>query len=107
MQKVFVNKNTNMVEQILKIKSYDELPDNYFPNCYPIEDDLDNVNGYNLRYNKETEEFEEVEGLPAKDEVEIVEKNEDIKQLKEENEELKARIEKLESLVNQAVLNVR
>ena len=107
MQKVFINKETNMVEQILKVETYEELSNDYFLNCYPVEDALDEVNGYNLRYNKETEEFEEVEGLPAKDEVEIVEKNEDIKQLKEENEELKARIEKLESLVNRAVLNVR
>lgn len=107
MQKVFINKKTNMVEQILKVETYEELSNDYFPNCYPIEDDLDKVNAYNLRYNKETGEFEEVEGLPAKEEVKVIEKNEDIKQLKEENEELKARIEKLESLVNQTVLNVR
>lgn len=103
MQKIFINKETNMVEQILKVESYEELSDDYFPNCYPIEDALNKINGYNLRYNKGTERFEEVEGLLAKDEVEIIEKNEDIKQLKEENEDLKNRIEKLENLVNQAV----
>ena len=52
MQKVFINKETNMVEQILKVETYEELSNDYFLNCYPVEDALDEVNGYNLRYNK-------------------------------------------------------
>lgn len=107
MQKVFINKETNMVEQILKVETCEELPDDYFNNCYAVIDEDEIINGYNVRYNTDSQEFEIVAGLKPKDEVEIVEKNEHIKQLKEENEELKARIEKLESLVNQAVLNVR
>lgn len=114
MQKIFVNKDTNIVEQILKVETYEELPDNYFENCYPILDEEDKINAYNLRYNKETGEFKKVEGVPAKDEVKIIEKNEDINQLKAENEKLKkdneklkkdnkefkSRLEKVEELLN-------
>lgn len=102
MQKIFVNKDTNMVEQILKVESYDELPDNYFNNCYSVIDEEEKINAYNLRYNKETNEFEIVEGLKAKDEA-IVEETlskEDYNNLKKENEDLKSRIEKLEELLN-------
>lgn len=109
MNKVFCNKETDMVEQILGVKTIDELPDDYFPNCYAIMDEDEKVDAYNLKYNKETKEFETVEGIPAKDEV-VVEKkvpNTDIEQLKKENEELKkeneefkTRLEKLEELLN-------
>ena len=27
-----------MVEQILKVETYNELPDDYFPNCYAVID---------------------------------------------------------------------
>jgi len=102
MNKVYINNETNMVEQILKVETYDELPDDYFPNCYPIEDIEEKINAYNLKYNKETKKFEVVEGIKAKDEVIVIKQPtaEDFNNLKEENEELKARLEKLEELLN-------
>jgi FtsZ-binding cell division protein ZapB len=112
MQKIFINKETDMVEQILKVETNDELPDNYFPNCYAIIDEEDKINAYNLKYNKETKEFEVVEGLPAKDEVVVEEKvsNTDIEQLKKENEELKKeneifkeRLESIEETLSKVV----
>lgn len=109
MQKIFINKETDMVEQILKIGSVDELPDDYFSTCYAVIDEADKVNAYNLKYNKRTKEFEVIVDVPAFDEV-VVEENptkEDFNNLKQENEELKARLEKLESLVNQTVLKER
>lgn len=102
MNKVYCNKETDMVEQILKVKTIDELPDDYFSTCYAVIDEEEKINAYNLRYNKETNEFEIVEGLKAKDEA-IVEETlskEDYNNLKKENEELKTRIEKLEELLN-------
>ncbi|MGG7057617.1 CD1375 family protein [Clostridium tertium] len=89
MQKIFINKETNMVEQILKVETKDELQDEYFDNCYAVLDKEEKINAYNLKYNKESNLFEEVEGIPAFAEVEIKEKNNDIEKLKKENEELK------------------
>lgn len=111
MNKVFINKETDMVEQILKVETEDELPDNYFTNCYSVIDKEELINGYNVKYNKATKEFEIVAGMKAKDEVVVIGINsndyEDIEQLKKENEELKkenedvkARLEKLEDLLN-------
>lgn len=95
MQKIYCNKETNMVEQILKINSEDELPDTYFNNCYAVLDLEDNINSYNLKYNKEIEEFEIVEGIPARDEVEVIKQPtmEDFKKLENENMELKSQLE--------------
>ena len=102
MNKVFINKETNMVEQILPIQTEDELPDDYFPNCYPVIDREGKINAYNLRYNKDTKEFEIVEGVPAMAKVKVIKQPtvEDFNNLKEENEELKTRLEKLEELLN-------
>lgn len=101
MNKVFVNKETDMVEQILKVEKLDELPDDYFSNCYAVIDEEEKINTYNLKYNKETGKFEVVEGILAKDEV-TVEKaptTEDFNNLKQENEELKSRLDNLETLI--------
>ena len=109
MQKIYINKETNMVEQILKVESENELPDNYFPTCYAILDIDNNINGYNLRYNLETKEFEVIEGIPAKDEV-VIDKApsiEDFKNLKEENEELKNRLDKIENLIKRSISEVK
>ena len=91
-----------MVEQILEIREGEEISDDYFPNCYAIEDLEGKISTYNLRYNQETKEFEVVEGIPPKDEV-IVKKQptaEERQEIKKENEDLKARMEKLEELLN-------
>jgi hypothetical protein len=109
MQKVFINKITNMVEQILKVEKLDELPDDYFSNCYAVIDEEEKINTYNLKYNKETGEFEVVEGILAKDEV-IVERTlnlEDFNNLKKENEDLKARLEKVENFLKEGVVNLK
>lgn len=101
MQKIFINKNTNMVEQILDIREGEVIPDDYFSNCYAIEDLEGKINAYNLKYNKDLEKFEVVEGIPAKEEV-TVEKaptTEDFNNLKKENEELKTRLDNLETLI--------
>lgn len=102
MNKVFINKETDMVEQILEIREGEIIPDDYFSNCYAIEDMEGNINAYNLKYNKEIKKFEVVEGLKAKDEVVVIKQPtlEDFQELKNENEDLKARLEKLEKLLN-------
>lgn len=101
MQKVFINKSTNMVEQILKEEG-EIIGEDYFPNCYMIEDIEENINGYNLRYNKEEKKFEVVEGMLAREEVIVIKQPtaEDIKKLQNENDALKSRLEKLEELLN-------
>lgn len=102
MQKVFINKNTNMVEQILK-EEKEEIREDYFPNCYMIEDLEENIKGYNLRYNKEEGIFEVVEGLPAMDEVIVIKQPtaEDYNALKEENKELKDRLDNIENIIKE------
>ena len=103
MQKVFINKETDIVEQILKVETKDELSDDYFSTCYAVIDLEDKINAYNLKYNKEIKEFETVEGMSAFDEV-VVEKRfttEDYNNLKKENDELKDRLNNLENMFNQ------
>lgn len=102
MNKVFCNKDTDMVEQILEVKEGEVIGEDYFPNCYMIEDFEGKINAYNLRYNKETKEFEVVEGLAERDEVIVIKQptSEEIQEIKKENEDLKARMEKLEELLN-------
>ena len=109
MNKIFINNETDMVEQILEIKAIDELPDNYFSNCYAVIDEDGKIDAYNLKYNKETKEFEVVEGIPAKDEV-VIEKTpsiEDYNNLKQENEVLKNRLDNLENLITKSISEVR
>lgn len=103
MQKVFINKETNMVEQILKEEEGEEIREDYFHSCYMIEDQEENIKGYNLRYNKEDGIFEEVEGVPAFAEVDIIKKpsTEDYNDLKKENEELKGRLDTIENMLKQ------
>lgn len=106
MKKVFINKVSNMVEQILEEAEGEIIGEDYFPNCYMIEDIEGNINSYNLRYNKEEKIFEVVEGIPAFDEVDIIKQptTEDFENLKNENEELKARLERIEDLINKGVV---
>lgn len=102
MQKIFVNKNTDMVEQILEIREGEVIPDDYFSSCYAVIDEQDKIKGYNLKYNKDLKNFEVVEGIPAKEEIIIIKQPtaEEIQEIKKENEDLKARMEKLEELLN-------
>lgn len=102
MQKIFINKDTDMVEQILKEEG-EELREDYFPSCYMVEDLEEKIKGYNLRYNKEEGIFEVVEGLPAFAEVNIIKQPtpEDYNALKKENEELKDRLDNIENIIKQ------
>lgn len=109
MQKIYINKITNMVEQILKEAEGENFNEDYFPTCYMVEDIEENIKSYNIRYNKEERIFEVVEGLPERNEVEIIPKVSaiDIENLKKENEDIKrekdelaARLKKIENLLN-------
>lgn len=103
MQKIFINKETNLVEQILKEEIGEVIREDYFPSCYMVEDLEENIKGYNLRYNKEEGIFEVVEGLPVFAEVNIIKQPtpEDYSALKKENEELKDRLDNIENMLKQ------
>lgn len=105
MNKVFINISTDMVEQILEVREGEIIPDDYFPNCYAIEDLEGKINAYNLRYNKENKEFEVVEGIPEKDEV-IVEKAPSNEELKKENERLENKIAAMQLALDEIILNL-
>lgn len=104
MQKVFINKETDMVEQILKEEG-EEIREDYFSNCYMINDPDNKVNAYNLKYNKETETFEVVEEIPAFDNV-IVEKSLSSEELKKENERLENKINVMQAALDEIILNL-
>lgn len=103
MQKIYINKETNIVEQILKEENGEEFGEDYFPACYMVEDLEEKIKGYNLRYNKEEGIFEVVEGVLAFAEVEVIKKptTEDYNALKKENEELKSRLDNIENMIKQ------
>lgn len=105
MNKVFCNKETNMVEQILKEQEGEVIGKDYFPACYMIEDLEEKINSYNLRYNKEIEDFEVVEGIPPRDEV-IVEKVPSNEELKKENERQENKIMAMQSALDEIILNL-
>ncbi|MDZ5010892.1 hypothetical protein GNF77_18750, partial [Clostridium perfringens] len=88
MNKVFCNKETNMVEQIINIDIDTRFEENWFSNCYVVDDINNEINAYNLRYNKEMKKFESVEGVPDFEEAIFEESEKDlkIKSLKEELE---------------------
>ena len=102
MNKVFCNKETDLVEQIINIDIDTRFDENWFPSCYVVDDPNNQVNAYNLKYNKELQKFEIVEGLDAKAEVIVIKQPtaEEMKEIKKENEDLKARLDKLEELLN-------
>lgn len=62
MQKIYINKETNIVEQIFTIKDPGELPDEYYDWCYSVIDETDTVKSYGWKYNKDTETFEPIVG---------------------------------------------
>lgn len=105
MQKVFINKETNMVEQILKEEEGQEIKEDYFDNCYMIEDKEEKINSYNLKYNKEVNEFEIIEGIPDFDEV-IIEKGLNAEELKKENEKLENKINVMQAALDEIILNL-
>lgn len=80
MQKICVNKEDNMVNQIFDLSDYPEFKPEDYPYCYVIDDEDNKIKHYGYKYNLETEEFEEIEGYeepeviiePSK--VEVVEK---------------------------------
>lgn len=111
MNKVFINKDTDMVEQIFEVKTIDELPDDYFSNCYSVIDEEGKINAYNLKYNKATKIFEVIEGMPPKYEVIVIKQPtlEDIKNLRKENVRLNQEKFNLEERIKniEEVLNIK
>lgn len=71
MNKVFCNRETNMVEQIICIDIDKRFDESWYPHCYIIDDEDNEVQGYNLKYNIETEQFDIVEGIEARPETEF------------------------------------
>ena len=62
MNKVYVNKETNLVEQIINIDVDTRWSGDWFPWCYIVDDEDNSLKHHGYRYNLETEEFEEIEG---------------------------------------------
>jgi len=102
MNKVYCNKETNMVEQIINIDINKNWSEDWFSNCYVIDDPENKISTYNLKYNKEKELFEVIEGLKEKDEIEIMPS--DIESLKKENESLKKEIEEIKNMITQTFM---
>ncbi|MBS6502581.1 MAG: hypothetical protein KH415_13330 [Clostridium sp.] len=61
MQKIIIDNITNKVLHIINLDIDSSFNEEWYPNCYII-DDIDNeINSYNFIYNKEIEEFEVIE----------------------------------------------
>lgn len=100
MQKIYLNKETNVVEQIIK-EDYDNFEgynDETFGDNFYMILDVDNIiNGYNVRYNKELLQFEILPIVKSHTES-YVEPNEtqiQIDKLKEENKLLNKKIDRI------------
>lgn len=61
MNKVYVNKETNLVEQIINIDVDPNWSEGWFPWCYVVDDEDNSLKHHGYKYNLETEEFEEIE----------------------------------------------
>lgn len=101
MNKIFCNKETNMVEQIINIDIDKNFSEDWFPNCYVVDDPENNINAYNLKYNKDLEVFEVVQGLNPKDEI-VIEESEEKNKIKQLTEEL----ELTQNALNEILMNL-
>lgn len=63
MNKVYVNKETNLVEQIINIDVDTTWSEDWFPWCYIVDDEDNSLKHHGYKYNLETEKFEEIEGF--------------------------------------------
>lgn len=105
MQKIYLNKETHVVEQIIKedYDHFDSYNNDTFGESFYMVIDADNIiNGYNVRYNKELLQFEilpEVKSYEVKSYTEsYVEPNEtqiQINKLKEENKLLNKKLDRV------------
>lgn len=93
-----------MVEQILEVKEGEIISDDYFPNCYAIEDIKGEISTYNLRYNKESKKFEVVDGIKPKEDVKIIPS--EFEELKKENERLENKITAMQAALDEIILNL-
>lgn len=90
MQKIVVDNNTNEVLQIINLDIDTRWDDRWYPSCYVIDDVNNEINSYNLKYNKETEEFEinsdyvEVETIIEPTQIELLE---------QENQQLRSELD--------------
>lgn len=104
MQKIYLNKETNVVEQIIKedYDHFDSYNDDTFGESFYMVVDADNIiNGYNVRYNKELLQFEILPEVKSHTES-YVEPNEtqiQINELKEENKLLNEKLDKILELL--------
>lgn len=104
MQKIYLNKETNVVEQIIKedYDHFDSYNDDTFGESFYMVVDADNIiNGYNVRYNKELLQFEILTEVKSHTES-YVEPNEtqiQINELKEENKLLNEKLDKILELL--------
>lgn len=77
MNKVYVNKETNLVEQIINIDVNTRWSKDWFPWCYIVDDENNSLKHHGYKYNLETEQFEEIEGY--EEPVTIIEKSQNEK----------------------------
>lgn len=62
MQKICVNKEDNLINQIFDLADYPEFKPEHYPYCYVIDDENNEITHYGYRYNLELEKFELIEG---------------------------------------------
>ncbi len=100
MQKIYLNKETHVVEQIIKedYDHFDSYNNDTFGESFYMVIDADNIiNGYNVRYNKELLQFEILPEVKSYTES-YVEPNEtqiQIEELKKENKQLNEKLDKI------------
>ena len=100
MQKIYLNKETHVVEQIIKedYDHFDSYNNDTFGESFYMVIDADNIiNGYNVRYNKELLQFEILPIVKSHTES-YVEPNEtqiQIDKLKEENKLLNKKVDRI------------
>ena len=58
-----------MVEQIINVDVDKRFDENWYPNCFVVDDENNEVNGYNLRYHPFKKRFEVVPGIEPMPEV--------------------------------------
>lgn len=82
MQKIIIDNDANRVLHIINLDMDSSFSESWYPNCYIVDDINNEINSYNLRYNKELEMFEIIEDFIEEEVSEVLPS--DIEILKEE-----------------------
>ncbi|MPM61941.1 hypothetical protein SDC9_108805 [bioreactor metagenome] len=110
MQKVYVNKATNMVDQILPIDENTNYPDDYYSWCYAVLDPNNQITTYDQRYNLDTKEFEKVDDYIEPENIIIPSKEEEIlntiEKLKVKNTELVNELNTTQQALNEMIMSM-